>query len=170
MNEVFLVPNELILRKIYVIRGQKVMLDSDLANFYEVESRVLNQAVKRNMGRFPGDFMFQLIESEFDDLKDNETGWGGRRSMPLAFTEHGILMLSSVLNSQIAVKVSQQIMRLFISIRNEVLSNKDFLNEIHMLKNRMNSHEERLDLVQQYLLQYVDDKEIHSKKIGYKQD
>lgn len=170
MDEVFLVPNELILKRIYVIRGNKVMLDSDLASFYEVETRVLNQAVKRNLGRFPVDFMFQLNDSEFDELKQNTTSWGGRRSMPMAFTEHGILMLSSVLSSQIAVKVSQQIIRLFISIRNEVLSNKEFINEIQHIKNRMDSQDERLNMVQQYLIQYVDKQDTVRKKIGYKQD
>lgn len=98
MNDVFLVPDELILKSIYQIRGQKVMLDSDLANFYEVETRVLNQAVKRNSTRFPIDSMFPLTEEEFSDLKQSETSWGGRRSLPLAFTEHGVLMLSSVLS------------------------------------------------------------------------
>lgn len=170
MNDVFLVPDELILKSIYQIRGQKVMLDSDLANFYEVETRVLNQAVKRNLNRFPVDFMFQLTDEEFSELKQSETSWGGRRSLPLAFTEHGVLMLSSVLKSSIAIKVSQQIMRLFISLRNEILANKDFLNEIHLLKNRMNSQDERLDLVHEYLIQFMDQQEKVRKKIGYVQE
>lgn len=88
--------------------------------------------------------------------------------MPLAFTEHGVLMLSSVLNSSIVIKVSQQIMRLFSSIRNEILSNKDFLHEIHLLRTTMNSQDERLDMVQEYLIQYMDRQETVRKKIGYR--
>jgi hypothetical protein len=92
------VPDELIMNKIYLIRGQKVMLDNDLAELYVVETRRLNEQVKRNIERFPDDFMFQLESGEFENLKSQfaTSRWGGRRKLPFAFTEHGVLMLSSL--------------------------------------------------------------------------
>ena len=110
---------QLIQSKIYEIRGQKVMLDFDLAEMYEVETRVLNQAVKRNIRRFPDDFMFQLTVSEWDNLKSQFviSRWGGTRKLPFAFTEGGLAMLSGVLNSDIAIQVNINIMRAFVAIR-----------------------------------------------------
>ena len=115
---------------IYEIRGQKVMLDSDLAALYEVETKNLNKAVKRNIERFPGDFMFQLTKDELDNLRfqfgTSSTQHGGRRFMPYAFTEHGVAMLASVLNSRKAVDANISIMRAFVKLRYYVLSqNKD---------------------------------------------
>lgn len=105
-----LVPTERIERRILLIRRHKVMVDSDLAELYEVETRALVQAVKRNRDRFPDDFMFQLTKQEFDDLKSqsvtSSSGWGGRRSAPYVFTEQGVAMLSSVLRSKRAVQVN----------------------------------------------------------------
>jgi len=105
-----------IISRIYTIRGQKVMLDRNLAELYEVDTRVLNQAVKRNLERFPREFMFQLNEEEFKDLKSQivTSSWGGIRKLPFVFTEHGILMLSSVLNSKKAIQVNIQIKNGFI--------------------------------------------------------
>ena len=105
------IPDETILSKILLIRGLKVMLDSDLADLYGVTTKRLNEQVKRNIYRFPDDFMFQLTESEFENLKSQfaTSSWGGRRTLPYAFTEHGVLMLSSVLNSELAIKVNIQI-------------------------------------------------------------
>lgn len=110
---------ELIQSKIYEIREQKVMLDFDLAALYQVETRVLNQAVKRNMKRFPSDFMFQLTSDEWAILKSQFviSSWGGVRKLPYAFTEQGVAMLSSVLNSDIAIEVNIAIMRTFIAVR-----------------------------------------------------
>jgi hypothetical protein len=113
---------------IYEIRGQKVMLDRDLAALYEVETKYLKRTVKRNMQRFPVDFMFQLTQSEFSDLRCqiDTSSWGGSRYLPYAFTEQGIAMLSGLLNSEIAVNVNIQIMRAFVKLRHYVLSqNKD---------------------------------------------
>ncbi|MFP5470921.1 MAG: ORF6N domain-containing protein, partial [Bacteroidia bacterium] len=103
-----LIPEEVIASKIFTLRGQKVMLDSDLAELYEVETRRLNEQVKRNINRFPDDFMFQLNEKEWKILKSQNatSSWGGGRTMPFAFTEHGVLMLSSVLNSDRAIAVN----------------------------------------------------------------
>ena len=114
---------ELIQSKIYEIRGQKVMLDKDLAELYQVTTGNLNKAVKRNIKRFPPDFMFQLTEEEFSVLKQNlifqngTSNWGGTRKLPYAFTEQGLAMLSGILNSDIAIEVNIGIMRAFVAIR-----------------------------------------------------
>src|SRR5688572_4329442 len=102
-----ILPDENIISKIYFIRGQKVMLDEDLAILYQVETKRLNEQVKRNVERFPKDFMFQLNPKEFEDLKSQfaTSSWGGRRKLPFAFTEQGVSMLSGVLNSPVAVQV-----------------------------------------------------------------
>lgn len=105
MSQKVTIPDEIITSKIYLIRGQKVMLDSDLAELYQVETRRLNEQIKRNTGRFPEDFMFRLTNEEWKNLKSQfaTSSWGGRRKEPYAFTEHGVLMLSSVLNSERAI-------------------------------------------------------------------
>lgn len=110
--------------KIYEIRGQRVMLDRDLAEIYQVETKVLNQAVKRNMKRFPPDFMFQLTDDEFQNLKSQfvTSSWGGIRKLPNAFTEQGVAMLSGLLNSDVAIAANISIMRAFVFVRN-VLTN-----------------------------------------------
>lgn len=115
---------ELIQSKIYEIREQRVMLDFDLAALYQVETRVLNQAVKRNMKRFPSDFMFQLTPDEWAILKSQFviSSWGGTRKLPYAFTEQGLAMLSGVLNSDIAIQVNINIMRAFVAVR-QMLAN-----------------------------------------------
>ena len=117
-------------QKIFTIRGIKVMLDFDLAQLYEVETRVLNQAVKRNITRFPDDFMFQLNKTELENLKSQivTSSWGGTRKMPFAFTEQGVAMLSGLLNSEKAIKIYIAIMRAFVEIRN-MLSYKNELSQ-----------------------------------------
>ena len=110
---------EIIKEKIHVIRGQKVMLDYDLSAMYEIETKVLKQSVRRNINRFPSDFMFELSKEEFDNLRSQivTSNYGGRRYLPFAFTEQGIAMLSSVLKSEIAVEINISIMRTFVAIR-----------------------------------------------------
>jgi hypothetical protein len=100
-----IIPDEVLMNKIYLVRGEKVMIDNDLAELYEVETRRLNEQVQRNIDRFPEDFMFQLTQEEFSNLKSQiaTSSWGGRRKLPYAFTEHGVLMLSGVLNSDRAI-------------------------------------------------------------------
>jgi hypothetical protein len=106
ITSIQMIPDETVINKIYLIRNEKVMLDSDLALLYGIETRRLNEQVKRNIERFPEDFMFQLTETEFENLKSQfaTSSWGGRRKLPYAFTEHGVLMLSSVLNSDLAIQ------------------------------------------------------------------
>lgn len=127
-----LVPFERIAQSIHVIRGQKVLLDQDLGVLYGVETRVLVQAVKRHADRFPSDFMFRLTASEFADLKSQSVmssagtaGWGGRRKLPYGFTEQGVAMLSSVLNSPRAIRVNIEIMRAFVQMRQVLRSHAD---------------------------------------------
>src|ERR1700739_176328 len=115
MAKAIVLAEEGIISKIYLIRGKKVMLDRDLAELYGVETRVLNQAIRRNEKRFPEDFMFQLDQGEFKSLisQNVTSSWGGIRKLPLAFTEQGVAMLSSVLNSETAIEVNIQIIRIF---------------------------------------------------------
>ncbi len=125
--------DEMVLDKIYLIRNQKVMLDRDLAQLYGVETKVLKQAVKRNMDRFPEDFMFELNSSEYENLRSQivTSSWGGLRYMPMAFTEYGVLMLSSVLNSQKAIQINIPILRVFARILTRRLGNDAARNRVN---------------------------------------
>ena len=124
---------------IYEIRGQKVMLDFDLAKLYQVETKVLNQAVRRNIKRFPEDFMFQLDNKEFANLKSQivTSSWGGRRTPPLAFTEEGIAMLSSVLHSDIAIAANISILRAFVKVREYLLMTSTVSAEVKELRSKV---------------------------------
>jgi len=127
-------------RRIYIVRGLKVMLDSDLAELYQVETKNLNKAVKRNIARFPGDFMFQLTEEEWNLLRfqtgTSNTDRGGRRYMPYVFTEQGVAMLSSVLNSERSVQVNIAIMRAFVQLREIAVSHKDLLQKVNEMEKK----------------------------------
>ena len=172
---------QLIQSKIYEIRGQKVMLDFDLAEMYEVETRVLNQAVKRNIRRFPDDFMFQLTVSEWDNLKSQFviSRWGGTRKLPFAFTEGGLAMLSGVLNSDIAIQVNINIMRAFVAIR-QLIANppvdrvgelekqmkelKDYIEDVFADYNDINDDTRmQLELINQTLAELQSRKKIEEK-------
>lgn len=133
-----LVPCEVIENRIFLIRGQKVMIDRDLAELYGVKTMVLNQAVKRNLMRFPSDFMFQLTINEFRNLISQNviSRWGGTRKAPFVFTEHGILMLSSILRSKRAVLVNIQIMRTFTKLRRLLATHADLRRKIAELERK----------------------------------
>ena len=134
-----LIPVERIERAILLIRGQKVMLDSDLADLYGVETKVLVQAVKRNLVRFPEDFMFQLSQEEFAILRSQivtSSDWGGRRYPPYAFTEQGVAMLSSVLRSQRAIQVNIEIMRAFIRLRKMLATHAELARKLDALEKK----------------------------------
>ena len=127
--------------KIYLIRAQKVMLDRDLAQLYGVATKVLKQAVKRNIGRFPEDFMFMLTKEEHEILRSQivtsrSSGWGGSRYEPMAFTEQGVAMLSSVLKSQRAIQVNIAIMRAFVRLRRLLATNADLTNKLEALEQK----------------------------------
>jgi ORF6N domain-containing protein len=136
------VPVESIERRIYLIRGQKVMLDADLAELYHVATRALNQQVRRNAGRFPSDFMFQLTSNEAANLRSQfvTSSWGGRRTPPYAFTEHGVAMLSSVLNSGRAVQMSILIIRAFVKMRELLASHKNLAARVEKLEASQKRH------------------------------
>lgn len=132
-------PAERILHSIHVFRGERILLDADLAALYAVETRVLIQAVKRNSQRFPGDFMFQLSDEEWADLKSQSvisSSWGGRRTAPYAFTELGVAMLSSVLNSERAIQVNISIMRAFTQLRNMLATHADLARQMEALERK----------------------------------
>ena len=136
-----LVLNERIEKRILFLRGQKVMLSTDLAELYEVEPRVLIQAVKRNSERFPEDFMFQLNLQEVRNLKSQIviSSWGGQRFLPYAFTEQGVAMLSSVLKSKRAAQVNIEIMRAFVRLRQLIASNKELAKRLDELEKKYDS-------------------------------
>lgn len=135
------IPIETIEKKILLLRGQKVMLDKDIAELYNVLTRDLNKAVRRNLDRFPEDFMFQLLEEEFKDLKFQfgTSRWGGTRKQPYAFTEHGVAMLSSVLRSKRAAQVNIEIMRAFVKLRELLATHKDLARKLEELEKKYDS-------------------------------
>lgn len=158
--------------KILLIRGQKVMLDADLAELYEVETRRLNEQVSRNKERFPEDFMFQLTAEEFANLKSQfaTSSWGGRRKLPYAFTEHGALMLGNVLKSERAVEVSIMIVRTFVHLRELVSSNNELSKKLDKLERKFAGHDraisELINTIRQLMSPSVSDKK---RPIGFAQ-
>ena len=144
-------PMELIGRRIYVIRGQKVMLDSDLAELYRVPTFRLNEAVKRNQARFPADFMFQLLKEEAACLTSqiamSKKGRGGRRYLPYAFTEHGVAMLSSVLNSERAVQMNILIVRAFVKLREVLATHRELARKMERMEHIQKDHAAVLSIV-----------------------
>ena len=162
-----IIPVEVIEKKIYFLRNQKVMLSSDLADLYQVEPRVLIQAVKRNVDRFPGDFMFQLEQEEFANLKSQIviSSWGGmRRAAPYAFTEQGVAMLSSVLRSKRAVQVNIEIMRAFVRLRRMLASHADLARKLESLEKKYDS---QFKVVFDAIRQLMTQAEPLRKKIGF---
>lgn len=146
-NKISIVSDERIETKIFLIRGKKVMMDRDLADLYGVETRVLNQAVKRNIERFPEEFMFQLSEKEADIWQSQIlisqsviSRWGGRRKLPLVFTEPGVAMLSSVLNSKKAIQVNIQIIKTFIKLREMIATNRELRIKIEQMEKKYNKY------------------------------
>ena len=141
-----MIPVERIAHAIYLIRGEKVILDEDLARMYGVSTRALNQAVKRHGNRFPGDFMFLLTRQEFTDLKSQSvtSRWGGRRKLPRAFTELGVAMLSSVLTSETAVEVNMLIMRAFVRLRKVLAEDEALARRVDELSQRVAGNEQAI--------------------------
>ena len=163
-------PDEVLMNKIFVINGIKVMLDTDLAELYQVETRRLNEQVKRNSDRFPEDFMFQLSKDQWENLKSQNatSSWGGRRSLPNVFTEQGVAMLSSVLNSSVAIHVNIQIIRVFTKMREMLLTHKDLLLEMEEIRKKVTGQDEKIELIFNYLKEFIKDQEEPRKAIGYK--
>jgi hypothetical protein len=166
-----IIPLERITSKIYVIRQIKVMFDSDLAELYDVETGALNRAVKRNIERFPDDFMFQLSMEEWERLKCqfgiSKSSHGGRRNFPYAFTEQGVSMLSSVLNSKRAIEVNIAIMRAFVQIRKMAISQERIAGKIREIESRLEDHDESIDAIFEAIVQLITPDEKSKKQIGF---
>jgi phage regulator Rha-like protein len=164
---------EMIENKIYLLRGQKVMLDSDLAALYEVETRTLIQAVKRNISRFPSDFMFQLNFQDVAALRSQivtlKKGRGEHRKYaPYVFTENGVAMLSSVLNSERAVQVNIAIMRVFVKLREMIATNKELAHKLGLLERKIEKHDEEIKAIFNAIRQLMTPQEKPRRKIGFR--
>jgi len=162
-------------RRIYFIRGQKVMLDTDLAELYHVPTFRLNEQVKRNRHRFPSDFMFQLKPNEAEPLTSqfamSKTGRGGRRTLPFAFTEQGVAMLSSVLNSERAVQVNIAIMRAFVKLREIIATHKELAEKIAELERKYQRHDSQIQAVFDAIRQLLEPKPLPPRRrIGFVQE
>ncbi len=157
--------------KIYVIRGQRVMLDSDLAEIYQVETKLLNRAVKRNLNRFPPDFIFQLNDEETDSLRrqigTSNTGRGGRRYLPYVFTEHGAVMLASVLKSSTAVEASIVVVRAFVKMRSLLSLHKDLAKRVEQLAKVAVRHEGDFEVVFDLIGEIMRDPKHLKRNIGF---
>ena len=181
---------QIIKNRIYEIRGERIMLDKDLAILYETETKALNLAVKRNIKRFPEDFMFQLTKEEFENLRfqfetsnnqvkslklQNETskGRGGTRYLPYAFTEQGVAMLSGILSSDRAINMNIAIMRAFVEIRRITLRQADFKEQLQEIKQRLGEHDAQLNSIYDAMENLLDEKATQKKwedreRIGFK--
>ena len=162
--------DELLMNKIYFIRGQKTMLDKDLAELYRVETKQLKRQVNRNIDRFPRDFMFELTPEEFENLRSQlgTSSWGGTRYLPLAFTEQGVAMLSSVLNSKQAIHVNIQIIRIFTRMREMLLTHKDILLKLEQMEKQVSIHSKEIQQIFAVLKELIQKPIEPRKKIGYK--
>jgi len=161
---------------IYMVRGHRVMLDEDLANMYGVETRVLNQAIRRNKDRFPKDSMFQLTKEEFSNLMSQIviSSWGGRRKRPFVFTEHGTVMLASVLRSKRAIKVNIEVVKAFVSLRRILSSQKNILRQITEIRSFILKQSNKTDLEFRRIWKMLDRltniEKGSENKIGFKLD
>ncbi len=164
------IPEEIIVSKIYLIRDLKVMLDSDLADLYQFQTKRLNEQVKRNLKRFPEDFMFQLTAEEWKNLRSQiaTSSWGGRRVLPYVFTEHGVLMLSSVLNSDRAIAVNIKVVRVYNKLKEILLTNQELLLKMETMEQRVSKQGEMILNVFDYLKKFNDEKERPQTEIGFK--
>ena len=162
--------DEIIISKIYLIRGQKVLLDKDLAPMYGVTTGNLNKAVKRNLKRFPDDFMFQLSPEEFNNLifQNGISSWGGTRKMPYAFTEQGVAMLSSVLNSDTAIEVNIRIIRIFTKMRELLSTHKDILIKLEQLEKTVTANDEDIQTIFSALKQLLNPLQVPRQRVGYR--
>jgi hypothetical protein len=173
-NAAVLIPDERIVDKIYLIRGQKVMIDRDLAELYGVETKRLKESVKWNLFRFPEDSMFELSKVEFENWRSqfatSNSDRMGLRYSPMVFTEHGVLMLSSVLNSKKAISVNIQIMRIFTKLRLMLSDTLSLKLEVEEIRKKLQNQDKNIELVFSYLDELITKKENQTprKRIGFK--
>jgi hypothetical protein len=175
-EESLLIPDEIITNKIYLIRNQKVMLDRDLAELYQVETKRLKESVRRNINRFPDDFMFELTKNELENWRTqfatSNSEKMGLRYAPMVFTEQGVAMLSSVLNSDRAIAVNIKIIRIFSKMRELLTDNLSLRLEIEEIKKKVTNQSKNIELVFSYLDELIEKKEEKTErtKIGFKKD
>jgi len=166
-----MIPDELVMNKIYLIRGQKVMLDKDLAELYDIKPIRLREQVKRNNSRFPENFMFQLSEKEVNTMV-SQNAIPSRKHLggylPYAFTEHGVLMLANVLRSERAIQVSIRIIEIFVKIQETLLAHKDILLQLEKIEKKLAGHDEDITLIFGYLKQLLNPPQPPRRKIGFK--
>jgi hypothetical protein len=164
------VPQVFIVNKILLLRDKRVMLDSDLAELYDVPTKRMNEAVKRNIERFPDDFLFQLTKEEVEILRSQiaTSSWGGKRYLPYAFTEHGVLMLANVLKSEQAIQMSLQIIRVFVQMRELALTHKDILVKLLKIEKKITEHDEDLKVLFEAVKGLLTQPKKDRVKIGYK--
>ncbi len=168
------VPDEVVMNKIYLIRDQKVMIDADLAELYGIETKRLKEQVRRNRERFPDDFMFQLTTAEHQRLRSqfaslNKSRGQHAKYLPFAFTEHGVLMLSNVVNSKRAIAVNIQIIRIFIKMREMLLTHQDLLIKMNKLESKISNHDENIRQIFAYLKQLIREEAVPRKTVGFRQ-
>jgi len=171
MEETLLIPEEAIASQIYLIRGERVMLDKHLAKMYKVQTYRLNEAVKRNLKRFPQDFMFQLTKEEWENLTSQfamSRSWGGRRTLPYVFTEHGVLMLSSVLNSERAIAVNIRIMRVFVRMNRLLMNDRQLFLRMELMEGRQDQHDAALEQLFEAVKQLMETPVEERKRLGYR--
>ena len=165
------IPVEAVENKILLIRGQKVILDFHLAKLYYVETKILNKAVARNIDRFPVDFMFRLTQKEWDALRfhfgTSNKGRGGRRYLPFAFTEHGALMVASVLNSPATIKTSLLVIRAFVRLREILSTHKELAQKLRELELKIETHDEQITAIFDAINQLLTPPPVTKKKIGF---
>jgi len=166
------IPEEVIMSKIYLIRGQKIMLDRNLAELFGVETKRLKEAVRRNIDRFPEDFMFEMNELEFQiwrtQFATSKSDLIGLRHAPFCFTEQGVTMLSCVLNSRIAIEVNIRIIRVFSKMREMLLTHKDILLKLELLEKKLTNHDEEIEIIFNTLKELIKPEKKELTKIGYK--
>jgi len=176
-DEKIMLPDEVIISKIYFIRGQKVMIDRDLAELYEVETKRLKEAVRRNIVRFPEDFMFEMTKEEFQDWRSqiatSNSETMGLRHVPFCFTNLGVPQLSTVLRSQRAIMVNLHIMRVFNKMQEIILAHKELFFKLKELEKKFEGHDDQIMLIFEYLKQLEETKQEelefrNRKKIGFK--
>jgi phage regulator Rha-like protein len=170
-----MVPDEVVMTKIFIVRGQKVMVDRDLAELYGVETKRLKEAVRRNIARFPEDFMFEMTKEEFSNWRTqfatSNSDKKGLRYAPFCFTEQGVTMLSCVLNSQRAIHINIQIVRIFTKIRETLTDNLSIKLELEEIKKKLQSQDKNIELVFNYLDELIEKQENPEPRrlIGFKQ-
>ena len=171
MSQAISLPDEVVMTKILVLRGQKVLIDSDLAFLFGVSTKRLNEQVRRNIRRFPVDFMFQLTAEEKSEVVancDHLRKMKFSRHLPHAFTEYGAVMLSSILNSDRAIQVNIQIVRIFIKLRELALTHKDILLKLDKIESQLSDHDQRIQMIFKTLRQLIQGPPKPRRRIGFK--